>query len=472
MARVCVVGGGVCGLGLAMMLARDGHDVVVVERDAAGPPASTDEAWEGWERKGVAQFRQPHGLQARARHILAAELPEVLEGLVEAGGYRWDPLASVPPQIKGEPRADDDRFWSVTGRRPMVEAVFAGAAEREPRVEVIRGERVVGLVTGAQAMDGVPHVVGIETETRGPMPADLVIDAMGRQSRLGEWIAAAGGVAPVDEAADCRFTYYTRYFASSSGAMPAMLGPALAEFATHSVLTLPGDNGRWSVTLYTSNADEPMKRLRDHETWMRVLAAHPMHKHWLDGEAITDVLPMAGVMDRQRQFVIGGVPSATGVLPVADAWACTNPSGGRGISVGLSHAVCVRDVVRTHLGSPLELALAWDEVTERKVAPWFRLQMSIDRARVDSIDAARDGRAPAAAPGAESDPRAAIGRAAMADPDVFRAMMEVTMCLALPDEVMARPGFAERVAAAVKGAPAPMAPPGPDREEMLALLAG
>jgi hypothetical protein len=43
-------------------------------------------------------------------------------------------------------------------------------------------------------------------------------------------------------------------------------------------------------------------------------------------------------------------------------------------------------------------------------------------------------------------------------------------CLALPQEVMARPGFAERVSELGATHEAPP-PPGPDREGLLALLA-
>src|SRR5262245_22967102 len=60
MARILVLGAGICGLATAMLLARDGHDVVVLERDAEPTRPTPDEAWTSWSRGGVAQFRQPH----------------------------------------------------------------------------------------------------------------------------------------------------------------------------------------------------------------------------------------------------------------------------------------------------------------------------------------------------------------------------------------------------------------------------
>jgi glycine/D-amino acid oxidase-like deaminating enzyme len=34
MAKVLIVGGGICGLGTALLLARDGHEATVLEHDA------------------------------------------------------------------------------------------------------------------------------------------------------------------------------------------------------------------------------------------------------------------------------------------------------------------------------------------------------------------------------------------------------------------------------------------------------
>ena len=48
MSNVMVLGGGFCGLSSALMLARDGHEVTVLERDPSPVPANPDRAWESW----------------------------------------------------------------------------------------------------------------------------------------------------------------------------------------------------------------------------------------------------------------------------------------------------------------------------------------------------------------------------------------------------------------------------------------
>ncbi len=102
MARIIVIGAGVGGLTSAMLLARDGHDVTVLERDPAPPPGDADDAWENWERRGVNQFRMIHMFLPRFRALLEAELPDAAQRVREGRG---DPLQ----RVRRDPRRDHGR---------------------------------------------------------------------------------------------------------------------------------------------------------------------------------------------------------------------------------------------------------------------------------------------------------------------------------------------------------------------------
>ncbi|MGH2883046.1 MAG: NAD(P)/FAD-dependent oxidoreductase, partial [Solirubrobacteraceae bacterium] len=340
-----------------MLLRRDGHEVTILERDRSLVPRSPDQAWERWSRDGVAQFRQPHYLQSRGRIVLEEELPDVLAALGRAGALRFDPLRLMPPSIIDRtPRDGDERFTTVTARRAVLEQVWARAADSEPGLEVRRGVSVRELVTRPD--NGVPRVVGVRADSGERFQADLVVDAMGRRSQLPRWLEAAGARPVPEEVEDAGFIYYTRYFRSRGGALPRFKAPILTAVGTFSVLTLPCDAAMWSVTLVICAGDRPLKRLRHPDLWTALVAACPQHAHWLDGDPVTGVLPMSGLVDRHRRFVVSGRPVATGIAAVGDACVCTNPTNGRGMSLGLMHVQRLRDVIRAHLSDPRELAKA------------------------------------------------------------------------------------------------------------------
>ncbi|HWD53350.1 MAG TPA: tryptophan 7-halogenase [Acidimicrobiales bacterium] len=445
MGEILVVGGGVVGLGLGMMLARDDHAVTVLERDGQTPPGDAGEAWERWDRKGVNQFRLPHLFLCRYRQILETELPEVATALERDGAVRLNPVADAPDFLTGGPRAGDERFEMLSGRRAVVERSVASVAEDTAGLTIRRGVEVGDLITGSEAMSGVPHVNGVRTSTGEELDADLVVDCSGRRSALPAWLEATGARRPNDEVEDSGFIYLGRHFRSRDGQLP-VLGPALQSYGSISVLTLPADNGTWSVTLIARSGDRALLALKDVQRWESVVRSLPTVAHWLDGDPIEDrIVVITKIEDRHRDLMVDGMPVATGILAVGDAWACTNPSVGRGASIGMLHAQALRDTLR-QVGPdrPVELSEAFATATATTVEPWYQSTLSFDRHRLAEMSAMADGDIYQ-----PDDPAfemtGALAVASLRDPDVFRAFLDVVGVLALPEDIFARPGIFDKV---------------------------
>ncbi len=464
---VIVVGGGIGGLTTATLLARDGHRVRLLERDPAPPPDDPAACWTEWERRGVNQFRLLHMFLPRWRQTIEAELPELLPALEAAGALGFNFVANVPEQVSGGFRPGDERFTLVTARRPVTEAVMARLAAATPGVEVCRGVAVKGLlVADRPRLPGVPHVTGVETEDGRLLHADLVVDAGGRRSPLPRWLAAVGAPPPVEEMEDSGFRYYGRHFRSGDGSVPPAFGPPLQHYDSISLVVLPADNGTWGIAIVTSADDTAMHAARDEETWTRIVKNYPMVAHWLEGEPITGIDIMAKLEDRHRRYWRDGGPTVTGVVAVGDAWACTNPSSGRGASIAGIHAVCLRDVLReVPPTDPVALVGRFDQATLDTVEPLYRDTLCYDRHRLAEINAQIAGR-----PYETDDPAwhrlEALRQGAPRHPDLLRAHMSVRSLLERPVDVWAQPGIAE--AAAAIGEPA--AAPGPSRAELVALV--
>jgi 2-polyprenyl-6-methoxyphenol hydroxylase-like FAD-dependent oxidoreductase len=467
MAEVIIVGGGVAGLGAGLLLARDGHHVRLLERDPGPPPAEAGEAWREWERRGVNQFRMLHYFLPRFREIAEAELPDVVAEMEAAGALRTNPLDGLPAELRDGGRPGDERMTLVTGRRPVVEAAIARVASAQDGLDVERGVAVRGLLVDDARANGTPHVRGVVTEAGEELRADLVVDACGRRSALPEWLATAGASPGVEEKDDCGFIYYGRHFRSADGSLPVAFGAPLQHYDSVSYLMLPADNGTWGVGLVTSAADATLRAARNVDVWERVTKSYPLVAHWMDGEPISDgVAVMAKIEDRHRRYWAGDVPSATGVVALGDSWACTNPSVGRGASIGLLHAVCLRDVLReVPTNEPLELARRWDETTTAVVEPLYRDTLAFDRHRLAEIDAQIEGRT------YETDDVSwqfgkALGSAASRDPDLVRAALLIGGLLERGVDVFAEPRIAERTLELATDDP----PPGPDRNELLSIV--
>jgi 2-polyprenyl-6-methoxyphenol hydroxylase-like FAD-dependent oxidoreductase len=329
------------------------------------------------------------------------------------------------------------------------------------------------VVTGllARVSGGpIPRIDGVRLQGGEMCHSDVVVDAGGRRSSLPDWIEAAGGRRPTEFREESGFVYFGRHFRTRDGEMPEGRGSALQHFASTSLVALPADNGTYSVGFVASATDKKLRALRDPDRWDAALARYPTMEQWGRNEPITGVDVMAGIEDRRRRYVVDGAPVATGVIPVGDAWACTNPSLGRGMSIGLLHACLLREVLRdTGIDDDEKLVHRFDEATETWIAPIYEQTLGGDRHRLAEIEADIAGEP--YAPDDESWKLIKAMTAAMVrDGEVARAFSTIAGLLESPQAVLARPGMRERIVALAADAPQ-YAYPGPTRRELETLLA-
>jgi hypothetical protein len=89
-------------------------------------------------------------------------------------------------------------------------------------------------------------------------------------------------------------------------------------------------------------------------------------------------------------------------------------------------------MARQHVNDPGVFSREYDAVTERQVTPFYRTQITADRARFAEMNALEEG-----LPLPPPDPvMAKLLFAAPQGADVLRGVLELAMCVALPQEVV------------------------------------
>lgn len=469
---VVVVGAGVGGLGSALALARAGHRVTVLERDRLSMPPTPQAAFDDWRRRGAPQARHSHAFLARLRNLLRDRAPEVLAALHEAGATEVDFTRHPPPALQPlTPERADADLVGLACRRTTFEWVLRRSVLSMPGVTLVQGS-VEGLVS-EPGEGGIPHVTGVALAGGTVVPARLVVDAGGRRSPLPAWLAAIGAVPAAESIEDTGIVYSSRFYRMLDPEDdPAEHGLVVGDLGYLKYAVFPGDNGTLSIT-YGVHADDPeMRRVLHPGPFTEVAANIPALRRWVEPgrcAPISDVEVMAGLVNRLRRFVVGGLPVATGIFAVGDSSVCTNPVYGRGCSLAMVHAELLADTLATAGEDVVAAAVAFAEATRTTIEPWYGAALAQDRhdrrhsaddddGSVDVGSIIRHGLLPAA------------GR----DPAVFRAFMRMFNLLDLPEALLLDPRVLPGVMAAWndRGNRPPPPRPGPERGELLQRLAG
>src|ERR1700739_4073418 len=211
-----VLGGGIAGLCAARVLSDCYSRVTVYERDEL-PSAPAN-------RATVPQDRHLHMLMARGAMEFDGLFPGLLEDMVAAGvamlGDRRDRISlGAAGHVLGTGHPLRDEFTAYVPSRPHLEwqlrkrvqeidnVEIARRSVAEPRVDRGR-QRVTGVLLDAE------HPEGGEAEF---VPADFVVDAAGRGTRLPVWLEQWGYARPVEETIDIGINYATHRFRMPEG---------------------------------------------------------------------------------------------------------------------------------------------------------------------------------------------------------------------------------------------------------------
>lgn len=486
--HVVVIGGSVAGLGVALALSGRGHRVTVLESDATPLPASAEEAFAQWDRRGSPQTRHSHALLARLRNLIRAHAPELLEKLLASGAEELrfvDRVRQIFPDPELEP--EDEEIVFLACRRITFEWILRRHVLDTGLVDFRDGVAATRLESERDAATGLPRVTGVWTKAADGSEAlvrgDLVVDASGRRSKLMSWLPEIGTPAVREESSPCGIFYTSRFYRLLDGvAAPDLEGGIVGvDLGYLKAGIFAGDSRVFSITLAASPTDDDMRRVLHQPAFEAAVAAIPASAAWTSSavsEPISDVHGMANLKNTRRWMVEDGRPLALGFVAVGDSLIHTNPIVGRGCSLAWTAAFDLADCLDAHGDDLHALALAYDAAIERDIVPWYELQLIQDADAVDVAEAQQRGEDPfeTANPDGTQNPKAfmrsllkeGLMPALREDLKLLRLFMRTMNLLDRPGNLMKNPLVLQSLLAsyAKRGEREPVVL-GPSRDAML-----
>ncbi|HEV3360682.1 MAG TPA: FAD-dependent monooxygenase [Pseudonocardiaceae bacterium] len=472
--KVIVIGGSAVGLGAALALADRGNEVLILDREAESAPASLAAAATGWSRPTVPQSVHSHAFASLGCNLLRDRAPDVHQALIDAGAGEVRLTDFTPPPLgKVTPEPGDEHLRMLTVRRSVFEWVLRDRTLARENVTLRSGATVRGLLRSSTEPNRVTGVLLDQGET---LEADVVIDASGRKSAADEWLGAANLPVPPQQGESCKIVYYTRYY-RKVGQRPG--GPLNRGFGagglwnSYTAVLFLGDGDTFSISLGVLPEDKALKELRNEAAFTAAIRATPLLAGWLSDEVsepISPVYAMGGLDNSLRLPSTDRAKATPGFYGIGDAVCTTNPAYGRGVSLGLSHAFALADLLAEHPTVDADQAVLFAQRTAELVTPWYEESIANDRGRAGMWLATLNNQPPQMPPPGVVNFGTAVA-ASVADVVVWRQVARVMMMLAQPPSLYADPGIRERVGKALSGGPPPQLP-GASREELIAAVVG
>jgi 2-polyprenyl-6-methoxyphenol hydroxylase-like FAD-dependent oxidoreductase len=472
MSTVIVIGASICGLGAALALADRGHQVQILERYSEPYPETVSEAAD-WRRPTVPQAVHSHAFASLGCNLLREQAPDVYDALLAAGCEEINLADYAPPTLPGFSRqAADEQLRMLISRRSTFELVLRQRVLSRPGVRLLSGWTVRGLLSSPTEPT---QVVGVRSADGQVLHADYVIDASGRRSEAHSWLSELGLPVPPDTADSCRIVYYTRHYRLLTPNFPGPLNRGFGSgglWDHYAAVLFRGDDSTFSIALGILPEDSELKALKDEAAFTAAVRATPLLAGWLaDGvaEPISPVYVMGGLDNSWRVPDPAG-PQVTGFFGIGDSVCTTNPSYGRGVSLGLSHAVMLAELLAEFTEPGQAQAEQFSARSTQLMRPWLEEAIANDRGRAGMWEATLRGQASQRPPAGMVTFGSAVA-ASTKDEEVWRRVANVMMMLDQPAALYADEQIRSRIGRALAAGPPPQLP-GAGRAELIAAVSG
>jgi 2-polyprenyl-6-methoxyphenol hydroxylase-like FAD-dependent oxidoreductase len=340
-----VIGSGIAGLLAARAASRHSESVTVLERDSV--PSSPQ------PRSGVPQGNHIHVLLAGGVNALERLFPGAIQELVGHGARLFDyGLSRFHSLGEWMPRVQTD-LQTLAVTQPFLEHHLRRWVSAIPNVQFLYNTTVSSPV-----FDSTIRVTGAALQSGKTIPADLVIDATGRNSRIPRWLAEHGYARVPQTEIGFDLGYATGRFRVPASVLPDhpmlyVVGQPPRHTRVGVIVQL--ENGLVYSGMGGYQGDHPPGDPAGFLAFAESLVDPAVHRVLADSELLGPIvrfrIPSAvrRHFSRMRRF-------PAGILPMGDCLCSYDPAFGHGMAVTALQAEVLDQCLTVHHSAGADLA--------------------------------------------------------------------------------------------------------------------